>query len=76
MKTSYEQVKTDVDNAWREMGPILLISVAVYFWQVTLIIAAILGVCWSIGKIAEFRPMSNRRMAQREAERRARMGYK
>jgi len=75
MKTSYEQFKTDVDNAWREMGPILLISVGLYFWQITLAVLAVVGVCWVIVKIAELRPMSAKRMHNKELERKRKIGY-
>tara|TARA_R110000823_G_scaffold229678_1_gene356593 strand:+ start:734 stop:958 length:225 start_codon:yes stop_codon:yes gene_type:complete len=72
MKTSYEQVKEDVGDAWGEMGPILLGSIAIFFWHITLPIALLLGIGWCIRKMYASWTTSYK---QKEQQRRIRLGY-
>ena len=72
MKTSYEQVKEDVGDAWGEMGPIILISVALFFWHITLPIAIFIGIIWGIHKMYVSWTTSYQ---QKEQLRRKKLGY-
>lgn len=74
MKTSYEQFKADVEKNNNEIL-FMIFFVGLCLVPVIQILTGIFVVGWLIYKITELAPMSSKRMAKREADRRRKMGY-